>query len=61
MSKILITNNSLEHYTGSESWVYAMAKELSKDHEVEVFALHHGLMSKEIRCRSSHSNSLFSL
>ena len=36
--KILITNNCMGSFTGTESWVYAMAKELGKEHHVTVFS-----------------------
>jgi len=46
--KILLTNISLKNYQGTESWTYAMAKELSKEHEVTVFTKELGLMSDKI-------------
>lgn len=36
--KILLTNNCLGSFCGTESWIYAMAKELSKKHQVTVFS-----------------------
>lgn len=48
--KILITNQSLNGYTGSETWVYAMVKELEKNHDVTVMTLLEGLMSDRLEC-----------
>lgn len=36
--KILITNTGLNDYRGTETWTYAMAKELSKEHNVSVYS-----------------------
>lgn len=46
--KILLTNTQLDIYHGTETWVYTMAKELSKKYEVEVYAGGQGKMSKKI-------------
>lgn len=46
--KILITNIFLAHYTGTESWMYAMCNELRKNHEVIVWTTSLGTMSKKI-------------
>lgn len=46
--KILITNNALNQYYGTETWVYSMAKELVKKHTVDCFTFHRGLMSDRI-------------
>ena len=48
---ILITNLLLNEYTGSETWTYAMAKELSKEHDVTVFSENIGLMSDKLDCK----------
>lgn len=51
--KLIITNNSLHHFCGSETWTYAMAKELSKKYEVEVVTTFKGEISTKIEkfCR----------
>jgi len=46
--RILLTNNALNHYYGTETWTHTMAKELIKEHEVEVFTFYRGLMSDRI-------------
>jgi len=46
--KILLANNALNHFYGTETWTYTMAKELIKEHEVEVFTFYKGLMSDRI-------------
>ena len=48
--RILITNQQLNGYTGSETWVYAMVQELKKKHEVTVMTEHLGLMSDKLDC-----------
>ncbi len=48
--KILITNHCLNGCTGSETWTYAMAKELSKRHEITVMTEYKGLMSDRLDC-----------
>lgn len=47
--KIIITNNALGSYYGTETWVYAMARELSREHEVGVYTKHIGKMAEKIR------------
>ena len=34
--KILITTHHLKNYSGSKRWVYTIAKELNKEHDVTV-------------------------
>lgn len=46
--KILLTNRSLAHYRGTETWTYTMAKELSKQHEVTVLTNELGRVSDDI-------------
>lgn len=36
--KILLTNHMIGGWTGSETWVYTMYNELSKHHEVDIYA-----------------------
>ncbi len=48
--KILITNQSLNGYTGSETWIYAMVKELGKNHDITVMTEHRGPMSDRLEC-----------
>ncbi len=43
--KIVLTNNALGSYYGTETWTYAMSKELSKYHDVEVYTKHQGKMA----------------
>lgn len=47
--RILLTNNSLTTYTGTESWTYAMAKELNKAHKVTVLSPNLGLMAEHVK------------
>lgn len=48
---ILVANNHLEHLGGSETYTYAMIKELcEKGYFVEYFTFHKGLVSKKIEC-----------
>lgn len=46
--KILITNQQLNGYTGSETWTYAMVKELEKKHDITVMTEHLGVMSDRL-------------
>ncbi len=46
--RILLTNNSLSSYTGTETWTYAMAKELSKEHDVTILTLGVGVMADKV-------------
>ena len=44
--KILITNNTLDTIGGSETYTYALIKELSKQHEVTAYSKRLGMISK---------------
>jgi len=46
--KILITNVALKGCYGTETWTYAMAKELSKQHDVTVLSPYTGKMALKI-------------
>lgn len=46
--KVLLTNHSLGNYTGSESWMYAMATQLSKSQDVSVYTNVRGRMSEKL-------------
>ena len=49
--KILLTNNHLDRFGGSETFTYTMAKELeSRGHTVDVFTFHEGVMSEKLNC-----------
>lgn len=48
MYKILITNTGLASYCGTETWTYAMAKELSKRFDVSVYSPCLGKIANEI-------------
>ena len=46
--QILLTNNSMEHLSGSETFTYTMAKELERrGFKVDVFTFHQGKASEE--------------
>ena len=45
---VILTNTALDHYYGTETWTYAMAKELSKNYKVKVFTFTKGKMSEKI-------------
>ena len=48
--KILVTNNHLKMLAGSETFTYTLANELKRQgHQVEVFTLHPGLVSAQLR------------
>jgi len=47
--KILLTTNKLNNYSGMRRWVYTVAKELSKEHEVSVASFEDGLMTEKIK------------
>jgi len=47
--RILLTNRSLGHYWGTETWTREMAKELSKEHDVTVLTCELGKVSNEIK------------
>lgn len=46
--KIILTNTSLNHFYGTETWTLAMAKELSKLHDVKVFTFRPGKMAEKV-------------
>lgn len=46
--RILITNNSMHYRYGTEAWTYALAKEFSKKHTVDIYTNHPGIMSTAI-------------
>lgn len=51
MYKILLTNNSLSHCTGTETWTYAMAEELQRQgHDVTVFTKNKGSFAEHFNC-----------
>lgn len=47
--RILLTTNKLNNYSGMRRWVYTVAKELSKEHEVSVASFEDGLMTTKIK------------
>jgi hypothetical protein len=49
--KILLTSAHLENFSGSKQWVYTIAKEFAKSHDVTVTSPRNGVMAKKIQER----------